>query len=150
MEPTKRLTRSSSDVLLGGVCGGLGQYFGIDPTLVRLIFVLLTLAGGSGVLIYFILWIVIPRDDMPAAQAHLDSQEFTRRANQMGHEMEQMVHQPNQRAVKFIGFALVVLGLVYLVQNLNIPWLAWFNDRLLWPVVIIALGALLLTRAFRK
>lgn len=150
MEPTKRITRSQSDSMIGGVCGGLGKYFGIDATLVRLVFVLLTLAGGSGVLIYFILWIVIPREDMADGQTHLDSQEFSRRANQMGQEMQQIVQQPNSRAVKFIGIALVVLGLVYLIQNLHIPWLAWFNDQLLWPVLIIAVGALLLTRAFKK
>ncbi len=150
MEPTKRLSRSQSDNMVGGVCGGLGKYFAIDPTLVRLIFVLLTVAGGSGVLIYFILWIVMPREDMPETQNNMTSQEFSRRANQMGQEMQQMVQQPNSRAVKFIGIALVVLGLVYLVQNLHIPWLAWFNDQLLWPVLIIAVGALLLTRAFRK
>ena len=150
MEPTKRLTRSHSDYMIGGVCGGLGQYFAIDATLVRLLFVLLTVAGGSGVLVYFILWIVIPREDMPHAQTNLDSQEFSRRASQMGQEMQQAVQHPNTRAVQFIGIALVVLGLVYLVQNLNIPWLAWFNDQLLWPLVIIAVGALLLSRAFRK
>ena len=150
MEPTKRLARSQSDVMIGGVCSGLGNYFAIDPTLVRLVFVLLTLAGGSGVLVYFILWIVMPREDMPNVQTNMDSQEFSRRANQMGQEMQQIVQQPNSRAVKFIGISLVVLGLVYLVQNLHIPWLAWFNDQLLWPVLIIAVGALLLTRAFRK
>ncbi len=150
MEPTKRLFRSHSDYMIGGVCGGLAKYFAIDPTLVRLIFVLLTVAGGSGVLIYFILWIVMPREDMPDTQNNMTSQEFSRRANQMGQEMQQMVQQPNSRAVQFIGIALVVLGLVYLVQNLHIPWLAWFNDQLLWPVLIIAVGALLLTRAFRK
>ena len=150
MEPTKRLARSQSDLMIGGVCGGLGKYFAIDPTLVRLVFVLLTLAGGSGVLVYFILWIVMPREDAPNVQTNMDSQEFSRRANQMGQEMQQIVQQPNTRAVKFIGISLVVLGLVYLVQNLNIPWLAWFNDQLLWPVLIIAVGALLLSRAFRK
>jgi len=150
MEPTKRLSRSQSDIMVGGVCGGLAKYFAIDPTLVRLIFFLLTVAGGSGVLIYFILWIVMPREDMPDTHNNMTSQEFSRRANQMGQEMQQMVQQPNSRAVQFIGIALVVLGLVYLVQNLHIPWLAWFNDQLLWPVLIIAVGALLLTRAFRK
>ncbi len=150
MEPTKRLARSQSDFMIGGVCGGLGKYFAIDPTLVRLVFVLLTLAGGSGVLVYFILWIVMPREDAPNVQTNMDSQEFSRRANQMGQEMQQIVQQPNTRAVKFIGISLVVLGLVYLVQNLNIPWLAWFNDQLLWPILIIVVGALLLSRAFRK
>jgi phage shock protein C len=150
MDTPNRLSRSRSDYMIGGVCGGLGRYFKIDPTLVRLAFVLLTLAGGSGVLVYFILWIVMPREDIPNMQTNMDSQEFSRRANLMGQEMQQMVTQPNTRAVKFIGIALVVLGIVYLVQNLNIPWLMWFNDRLLWPVLIIVVGGLLLARAFKK
>jgi phage shock protein PspC (stress-responsive transcriptional regulator) len=150
METEHRLTRSRTDVMIGGVCSGLGKYFKIDPTLVRLIFVLLTLAGGSGVLVYFILWIVIPREDMPATQAGMDSAEFSKRANLMGQEMQEIVKQPNTRAVQFIGIGLVVFGLFYLVQNLNIPWLYWLNDKLVWPVLIIVAGGLLLWRAFRK
>ncbi len=150
MENPNRLTRSRSDVMIGGVCSGLGRYFKIDPTLIRLAFVLLTLAGGSGVLVYFILWVVIPREDMLDASQELNGEEFSKRANLMGQEMQQMVSQPNTRTVQFLGIGLVVLGLVYLIQNLNIPWLAWFNDKLLWPVLIIAMGALLLARAIKR
>lgn len=150
MENPNRLSRSKTDVMIGGVCGGLGRYFRIDPTLIRLIFVLLTLAGGSGVLIYFILWIVMPREDQLEMSQTMNSQEFSRRANLMGQEMQQIVSQPDTRTVKFLGIGLVILGLVYLVQNLDIPWLAWFNDRLLWPVLIIVVGALLLARAFKR
>jgi phage shock protein C len=60
MEP-KRLYRSRKNAMLGGVCAGLAEYFGIDPTIVRLIFVLLFLFGGHGLLIYLILWLVVPR-----------------------------------------------------------------------------------------
>lgn len=60
MEP-KRLYRSRKNAMLGGVCAGLAGYFGIDPTIVRLIFVLLFLFGGHGLLIYLILWLVVPR-----------------------------------------------------------------------------------------
>jgi phage shock protein C len=147
---TNRLARSRTDYMIGGVCGGLGKYFHIDPTLVRLIFVLLTLAGGSGVLVYFILWIVMPREDMPNVPNNLDSHEFNRRANMMGQEMQQIVSQPNTRTVQFIGIALVVMGIVYLIQNLHLPFLFWFNDRLLWPVLIIVAGGLLLARAIKK
>jgi len=61
MEP-KVLYRSKSDRMLGGVCGGLARHLNIDPTLVRLIFVALTLAGGPGILIYLICWIAIPEE----------------------------------------------------------------------------------------
>ena len=56
----KRLYRSRSDRKIAGVCGGIAEHFGWDPTLVRLGWVLLTLMGGSGVLIYLILWLVMP------------------------------------------------------------------------------------------
>ncbi|MEN6435224.1 MAG: PspC domain-containing protein [Anaerolineaceae bacterium] len=57
---TRRLYRSKSDMMIGGVCGGLAEYFGWDPTLVRLGFALLALLGGNGLLLYIILWIITP------------------------------------------------------------------------------------------
>ncbi|HEX2622067.1 MAG TPA: PspC domain-containing protein [Phototrophicaceae bacterium] len=58
----KRLTLSSTDKKVAGVCGGLAEFFNIDTTLVRAAFVLLALAGGPGVLIYIALWMVMPKD----------------------------------------------------------------------------------------
>jgi phage shock protein C len=55
-----KLYRSKSDKMLAGVCGGLGEYFAVDPTVVRLLFVLLALLGGHGVLIYLIMLIIVP------------------------------------------------------------------------------------------
>jgi phage shock protein C len=62
----KQLTRSTNERMVAGVAGGLGEYFSMDPTLVRLIFVLLTLAGGPGLLLYLILWVIMP--EAPEAQ----------------------------------------------------------------------------------
>ncbi len=59
MEPRK-LYRSRSESMIAGVCGGLANYFGMDPTIMRLIFLLLLFLGGNGLLIYLILWIVVP------------------------------------------------------------------------------------------
>lgn len=60
---TKKLYRSRADRLFGGVCGGLGQFFGIDPTLVRLLFVLGALFGfGSSILLYFVMLLVVPEE----------------------------------------------------------------------------------------
>jgi phage shock protein C len=56
----KRLYRSRNDRSLAGVCGGIAEYFGWDPTLVRVAWVLLTLLGGSGILLYLIMWVVMP------------------------------------------------------------------------------------------
>jgi phage shock protein PspC (stress-responsive transcriptional regulator) len=56
----KRLYRSRSDRKLAGVCAGIADYFGWDPTLVRVGWIVLTLMGGSGILLYLILWLVMP------------------------------------------------------------------------------------------
>ncbi len=56
----KRLTRPTEDRMLAGVCAGLANYFDIDPTLVRLLFVVFFFLGGSAFLLYLILWIVMP------------------------------------------------------------------------------------------
>ena len=56
----KRLYRSRENRMIGGVCGGVGEYFTIDPTLVRLLFILFALTGGSGLLAYLIMLLVIP------------------------------------------------------------------------------------------
>ena len=76
--PVKRLTRSSSEKLIGGVAGGLGRYFGVDPILFRIAFVVLTFAGGVGVLAYIGLLAFVPADD--------DSRVFgsSREANLIG------------------------------------------------------------------
>ena len=59
----KRLYRSNRDAMLGGVAGGLGEYFNLDPTIVRLLFVLLALVTAvfPMLLVYLILWIIMPR-----------------------------------------------------------------------------------------
>jgi len=62
MADTKRLTRSRTERWLGGVCGGIGNYFNLDPTIIRVVFVLAALILGGGLLIYIILWLIIPQE----------------------------------------------------------------------------------------
>jgi phage shock protein C len=57
---SKRLMRSSTDKKIGGVCGGLAEYFDMDPTLVRVIWLLAIFFAGTGFLVYIILWVVLP------------------------------------------------------------------------------------------
>lgn len=64
----RRLYRSRTDRMVGGVAAGLGQYFSIDPTLVRLLFVIGTLAGGPGLLAYIILLIIVPEEPLTDAE----------------------------------------------------------------------------------
>ncbi|MEQ8472128.1 MAG: PspC domain-containing protein [Marinoscillum sp.] len=58
----KRLFRSKTDTMLAGVCGGIAEYFGLDPSLVRIAYVLVSILSAAfpGLLVYLILWIVIP------------------------------------------------------------------------------------------
>jgi len=57
-----RLYRSKTDRIIAGVCGGLGDYFNVDPTIIRLLWVLFTLLGGSGLLAYIIAWFIVPEE----------------------------------------------------------------------------------------
>ena len=65
--PPRRLTRTSRDRVIGGVCGGIGRYFGIDPTLVRIGFVALALLGGTGLVVYAAALLLVPLDEEGAA-----------------------------------------------------------------------------------
>ena len=60
MAQTRRLYRSRTNRKLAGVCGGLAEYFNTDATLLRVLFVVLTVFGGSGLLLYLVLWIIVP------------------------------------------------------------------------------------------
>ena len=63
----KRLYRSRTDRIIGGVCGGLGAYLDVDPTVIRLLFVLLAFAGGPGLLAYLVMLILVPEEPLPPA-----------------------------------------------------------------------------------
>ena len=67
MDSTRKLYRSRSNRQLAGVCGGLAQYFNLDATLIRVLFVVLAVLGGSGLVLYLALWIIVPREPQAAA-----------------------------------------------------------------------------------
>jgi phage shock protein C len=64
---TRRLYRSRTDRKLAGVCGGLAQYFNTDATLMRVLFVVLALLGGPGLVLYLLMWILVPEEPEDAA-----------------------------------------------------------------------------------
>src|SRR3954451_16207986 len=66
LAPRPPLRRSCTDKMLGGVCGGLAEHTGIDSLVWRVGFVPLTLAGGAGVLVYLLLWVLMPPGNWPA------------------------------------------------------------------------------------
>lgn len=81
MQP--RLTRSSSESMIAGVCGGLGEYFSVDPVIVRAIFVLVTFTSGLGIPVYIILLLLMPKGN-PAAS---HQQQYSQQAPQLGQQM---------------------------------------------------------------
>lgn len=62
MNTTRKLYRSKTNRQLAGVCGGLAEYFNLDVTLIRVLFVLLAVLGGSGLVIYIAMWIIVPKE----------------------------------------------------------------------------------------
>ena len=147
-----RLYRSSTDTMIGGVCGGLARYLRIDSTLVRLFFILLALGGsGIGVFIYLLLWIIVPLEGQKRESTLQDtvrssSEEIAERARQMGDELRGIVRNPNPRAGLLIGTALIILGVVFLLENLKLPWLNWLDFDVIWPILLILGGITLLIR----
>ena len=62
VDPTRKLYRSKSNRKLAGVCGGLAQYFNLDATLIRVLFIALAVLGGSGLVLYLAMWIIVPNE----------------------------------------------------------------------------------------
>ena len=125
--PAQRaVRRSRSDRVIAGVCGGLGRYLGIDPVLLRVAFIILSLANGLGLIAYVVAWVAIPEEgpDQPAGPVP-----------EPRREMGRMV----------LGGSLVVLGLVLLLDRLA-PDL----DELFWPVAVVAVGVAIILVGLRK
>ena len=140
----KRLYRNTRSKMIAGVCSGLADYFSIDPVLVRLVFVILALHSGVGIIAYIILWIVAPVRVEVATAAAAPNAEIT--VEQTGEEtFEATAPQQNTPASEkapgrssFIGgIILIVIGALFLLDN----FLPHFGFDDFWPVVLIAVGA---------
>ncbi len=146
----QRLYRSRSDVMLGGVCAGLAAYFGLDPTLMRIVFVLLALGTGFGVFLYLLLWIVVPLEGTaPASMGEGVGGEIADRARDFGKEVGGALSRPNPRLGAYFGLALIALGLIWLANSLDVPWLRWLNFDVLWPTLLIVGGIAVILRRVR-
>ncbi len=137
---TRKLYRSETDKILGGVAGGLGEYFEVDSTLLRIIFVLLTVFGGSGILIYLALWILIP------SEGHLGkTSDYTIKANakEMSDKAKTFAKEFKgaNRETNWLGIIIVVVGILFLTDNLG-----FLRFGLFWPLILIVFGIFLLTR----
>lgn len=148
-----RLTRSRTERILGGVCAGLGAYLRVDPLLVRLFFVLLALGDGIGVILYLVLWILVPAEGSATAGVEqtirAGAGEIAGQAQALGQDLQQAVAERPAATATAIGAGLIALGMVFLLQNLDLAWLRWFDWNRLWPLLLIAAGAALLWRRMR-
>lgn len=129
----RRLTRGR-DRMLGGVASGVGDYFEVDPTVVRLLFVLGTLLSGGLVLVaYIALWVIMPDD---AAQRPEDGAAFAAGAGPAA---------PERNTSVLVGIALVGIGGVLLLNQFALfNWLGFGLARIWWPALLILAGAALI------
>ena len=156
-----RLYRSVQGRVIGGVAGGLADYFDMDPTIVRLIFVLLVVFGGSGVLLYIILWIILPEKNNystftsytsnappPAGETSgvgdaYDGYAQGKPYNRESETYNQVVEARQKKKMEgsLIGGAiLIVLGSIFLVEK----FIPRFDFGDLWPILLISLGLILI------
>jgi phage shock protein C len=123
----RQLQRSRTEKVIAGVCGGIGQYFGVDPVLVRIAFVVLAIAGGSGLLLYLVAWILMPQAREGDETAVAPRRERTEDVRLLA------------------GAVLIALGGMLLLGQL-IPRFG----RIFWPMVLVALGIAVLVGASRR
>lgn len=137
----KRLYRSEANRVVGGVCGGLAEYTAVDPTVVRLAWIILACLEGIGILAYIIAWVVIPR--RPAGE----TAEMYGAATGQGTSSLEPAHAG--RGARTLGIILVVIGGILLIRNTSPAWLRIGAFSSLWPVALILLGAWLVIEAVR-
>jgi len=149
----KKLYRSRKEKMLGGVAGGLGEYFEIDPTLVRIIFVVSLFLGGTGVLAYIILWIVVPEEPWVFYMGNEKKENEEKKEtppssseNYFESEYQRTVNERRQKRSTVIGVILVIIGLLFLANNF-IPRIH-FSD--FFPLILIGIGIGLLINSKRN
>jgi signal transduction histidine kinase len=120
--PAPVLRRDTRHRVLGGVCAGLGRHLGVDPLIVRVAFVAAAVAGGIGIALYGLAWVLVPAGDAPTA---------TRRRTSRG---------TIQIAA---GVGLLALSVLLTFRALG---LLFFSDAVVWPLVLVAAGGALLWR----
>ncbi len=143
---SRKLYRSRKDKMIGGVAGGLAEYFDIDPTLVRILFVVTLFIGGGGFLAYIILWIVVPEEPYVIITPNTSSTqtEAGETANPIPPQQPPEFYEARHQKRRNIGGAiLIVIGVLFLMDNL-VPRFH-FGD--FWPLILIAIGVGLLLKS---
>ena len=161
----KMLYRSRTNRVLWGVCGGLARYFDIDPTIVRIITVLLVFANGIGILAYLILTIVVPLESSAATTPKTSKEvikenveEIKETASRLGQEIRATFiknedaprdrDKIRHRSYNVLGVILIVIGILFLLASFNLLW--WLRWTYIWPMILIAIGILIILGARRR
>lgn len=144
----KRLYLSKKHRVFAGVAGGIGEYLDIDPVLIRVAFVLLTLFDGLGVVLYIVLMIAVPEQTDGEGPAKKEA------TGGLAHEISESAREGLDKIKKkewssssgrdFIGGVIVLLGIVLLLDQF-LPRLG-LNWDILWPLILILLGVYLLVK----
>ncbi len=148
----KKLQRNEQEKMLAGVCAGLADYFDIDVTWVRIAFVVAVLAGFSGLLIYVILWIVLPAKPYAPnyGQFNADYKVYDGKSELNPNQptpFPPVKKSGNGRVIA--GLIFILFGAFFLLNEFNIiPY--WFDFGKLWPFVFIIPGILMIAKAGAK
>jgi len=146
----KRLYRNDSEKVIGGVCAGLGDFLGIDPVFVRIFFILWTVLGELSVVIYGLMWIVIPKSNGSETDQKFEINDLGTRFRQVGREVQEITRAPSSELITFTGVGLIAWGVYYFVRR-AVPYLdIWSYSQYLWPALLIAAGAFIIYRAARS
>lgn len=144
---SKKLYRSVTDKMIGGVCGGLAEYFDIDPVIVRLIFVLAVIFGGSGILAYLILWIIIPQRPYIitpySTKNQNDSSEQKNESQTANTANFDSTSVRRKGTTSVAGILLIVIGVIFLMDN----FIPHFHFKDFWPLILIGLGIAIIMKA---
>ena len=150
-ERTKKLYRSRTDRVLFGVCGGLGDFFAIDPVFIRLIFLLLSLVDGIGVAIYFLLAVTIANEPKNADAARQGS-DARKRIDHLAQSVAQKLKDDRPSdAVKRNAVALIIIIIGLFALAKPDPFTSqWLESDLVWPVALVLAGFYFIFRYNRR
>ena len=141
----RRLYRCRENRVLAGVAAGVAEFFGLDPTLVRVVWFLSIFAGGFTLLLYIALIFIVPNEPM-ATTTGAEEDAVHNHAVVSADQSHRSVG--SGRVSMFLGAALILFGGLALVDIALPGWsMSW---RQLWPLVIIGLGGLLIAGALRR
>jgi phage shock protein PspC (stress-responsive transcriptional regulator) len=126
--PVRHLRRHTSNRVIGGVAGGIGDYFNVDPLLIRIGFVGLILFGGAGVVLYLIAWLMVPAEGQNASI------------------VESLLRRVGLTSGRIITLAVIAVAFVYLINSWNYPYDIVGDGSVLWAAVVIVLGFVLIRR----